>query len=587
MTSPALVTFAIPVRRPISLEDRSNLDRTLGLTLRSIFAQTDRDFRVLAAMSHKPSLPDFVDDRFQLLDAGGWSPSDWHDANLEAGYRRRALAFRFAELGGGYLMYCDNDDFLSNRLVAHVRATMHPNGYAAEKGFIFDASANTISPYPGNYSQGRFHQFCGTSAIIRLTPSDILAASPEGKSFSETVDIARHDKIVDRLEDVGRPLCEIPFPAVAYMRNSGANLSDYADDFADPKKAEGLGWFNRAIIANKIENDGAIREEFSIPKTYPNASSVRYLHSHDSPELPSLSVLICTHNRPSGLQRLLESLVPQVVGCPAREIIVVNDGTHDAAYEAVLMPFEDTIRYHRLENNVGIAAARNISASLAQNDYLVFTDDDTVPPPHWLDWLSMRLIEHPELDVVAGTTKPLWPENPSFFARVRAEHDLIPTTEDTGGTIIFPTACVAIRRALFEEMGGFGFPNFSGAGEDTELATRLFRRGTVMRTDKSWATHHEITEGMWGLCRRYRRYGYANGRLAFLTTSPAEHDYMLDTGHASWRGIWDWEYAHLIKHAKSVHKSRLLATATATLACVVKMAYWQGIKDSLRTPPTG
>ena len=32
-------------------------------------------------------------------------------------------------------------------------------------------------------------------------------------------------------------------------------------------------------------------------------------------------------------------------------------------------------------------------------------------------------------------------------------HDLIPTTEKVGGTIIFPTANVAIRRSLFAAMG--------------------------------------------------------------------------------------------------------------------------------------
>jgi cellulose synthase/poly-beta-1,6-N-acetylglucosamine synthase-like glycosyltransferase len=235
--------------------------------------------------------------------------------------------------------------------------------------------------------------------------------------------------------------------------------------------------------------------------------------------------------------------------------------------------------------NVGIAAARNISAGLARNDYLVFTDDDTVPPPHWLDWLSMRLIEHPELDVVAGKTKPLWPENPSFFAKVRAEYDLIPITHDTGGTIIFPTANVAIRRTLFEEAGGFDAQNFSSAGEDTELSARLFRRGAVMRADKNWATQHEITEGIWGLCRRYRRYGYANGRLAFFTTSPVENDYMIDVGFSSWRKLWTSEYAHLIEHARSTHKNWIVATASATLACIVQMAYWRGIKDALRLLP--
>jgi glycosyltransferase involved in cell wall biosynthesis len=583
---PALVTFAIPVRRPVSTVDREHLDRILTLTLRSIFAQTDGDFRVLAAMAHQPDLPDFVDERFQVLDVGGWFPSNWHDANIEAGHRRHALTVRFAALGGGYLMLCDCDDFISKNLVAHVRRTMHPNGYKMHDGYIFDATANTIAPYPTLTSPGTFHEFCGSSSLLKLTPSEILDHDADGRNFFDRAYGGWHHKVVARMQEMGRPLSKIPFPAAAYLRNSGNNLSLFADGLADALKREGIKKLDAQNIANRLHDDTFVRQEFSIPDRYPQAPSIKYIDvpAHRA-ETPTASVLICTHRRPEGLRCLLQALISQIEAGKGHEIIVINDGTHSPAYEAVLAPFTNKIHYRALEKNVGVAAARNISASIAKNDYLVFTDDDTIPQGGWLDWLLMRLMEHPELDVVAGTTKPLWPEKPSFFAKVRAEHDLIPTTEDTGGTIIFPTANVAIRRTLFEEMGGFGFPDFSGAGEDTELATRLFRRGSVMRADRNWATQHEITEGLWRLCKRYRRYGYANGRLALLTTSPAEHDYMLDTGHAGWRTIWDWEYAHLIKHARSVHKSRLVATASATLACIVKMAYWRGIKDALRLLP--
>jgi len=300
---------------------------------------------------------------------------------------------------------------------------------------------------------------------------------------------------------------------------------------------------------------------------------------------PTLSVLVCTYRRPDGIEALLAALVPQVIGNPAREIVVVNDGTHSAQYEAALEPFMPFIRYHPLEENVGVAAARNVSASLARKDYIVFTDDDTVPPSSWLDWLSMLLIEHPELDVVAGTTVALLPDKPGFLANVRATHRLLPSTEDSGGTIIFATANVAIRRKLFEDLGGFGFPDFVGAGEDTELATRLSRRGVRSKFDPGWTTQHEVSESFLALCRRFRHYGFANGKLALMTTSPVEHDYMLDSAQTGWRTIWNWEYKELIAQARRRHQNKAVATLSAATACLVKMCYWRGVKDAVRLLP--
>ena len=42
----------------------------------------------------------------------------------------------------------------------------------------------------------------------------------------------------------------------------------------------------------------------------------------------------------------------------------------------------------------------------------------------------------------------------------------------------------AIRRGLFQKVGGFGFPgSFHGTGEDTELAGRLSRAGASICID--------------------------------------------------------------------------------------------------------
>jgi glycosyltransferase involved in cell wall biosynthesis len=580
---PPLVTFAIPLRRPISVVDRARLDEILALTLRSIFQQTDPDFRVLLGGAHEPALPSFVDGRLESVAVAGWCTDSWDDGNREGGARRYALARRFAEFGGGYLMFCDHDDFVSRHLVEHVRKTADPNGYAASEGYLYDATKNVLARYPiAGFSSGELHRFCGSSLIMRLTQVDILDELANGKTFFEQAYGSGHHLAADRFAACGRPLADIPFPSVVYARNTGANMSRHVANLGDEGRRQWLEDLDEAAIANHIDNDEQLRREFGLPARYPLTEIDPPISITTASQSPSLSILVCTHRRPKGLEALLEALVPQVDEHARCEIVVVNDGTHDETYAAIAARFAGNILYCVLEQNVGIAEARNAAAKMAAGDYLVFTDDDCVPPPFWVDWLAARLAQHPELDVVAGTTKPLWPKKPGFVARMRAVHELIPMTAVTRETIIFPTAIVAVRRKLFDRLGGFGFPDFDGAGEDTEFATRLSLAGAAGAYDPSWFTCHEVNEGFLALCDRYRRYGLANGRLIGLTTSPVAHDYMRTHWRAGWRTIWRWEYTGRRAAAHAAYRNRFAAIASATLATLVRLSYWRGVKEAFR-----
>jgi glycosyltransferase involved in cell wall biosynthesis len=245
-------------------------------------------------------------------------------------------------------------------------------------------------------------------------------------------------------------------------------------------------------------------------------------------DTPRISVAVSTFRRPQGLARLLESLRPQIEGRPTRELIVINDGSHDARYVEVAARFVDIIDYHPLPQNVGIARARNECAARARGDYIVYTDDDCVPPPFWLDWLEARLDANPELDVVIGTTLPNLPKRPRFFERVNGHYELIPQPVPLPDAPLFVTANVAIRRALFEKLGGFGFgPDFPGAGEDTELACRLASIGSRTVVDFYWYVRHDVSDGLRTQMRRYWRYGYANAWMCRVTTAPLHNARMM------------------------------------------------------------
>ena len=82
--------FGIPLIAPASAGDWSRVDALFAATLRSLLAQSDRDFRVLIA-GHEPppSLSALGDDRVEFLTAD-WPPDPPSVANDDAGGKKWA-----------------------------------------------------------------------------------------------------------------------------------------------------------------------------------------------------------------------------------------------------------------------------------------------------------------------------------------------------------------------------------------------------------------------------------------------------------------------------------------------------------------
>lgn len=292
---------------------------------------------------------------------------------------------------------------------------------------------------------------------------------------------------------------------------------------------------------------------------------------------PRLSIAISSFRRPQGLARLLQALRPQIEGHSARELVVVNDGSHDARYAEAVAPFDGIVSYHPLPQNVGIARARNECAARARGDYVVYTDDDCVPPPFWLDWLEARLDANPELDVVIGTTRPNLPERPRFFERVNGHYELIPQPVAEPDVPLLVTANVAIRRTLFEKLGGFGFgPDFPGAGEDTELSCRLASVGARTIVDMNWYVRHDVSDGLRTQMRRYWRYGYANAWMCRVTTAPL-HNTRMTKARRWWLPV---HMVHLMREHLEMSKGfsgwAPVRWTSAAAASLVMAAFYDG-----------
>ncbi|MEA2494342.1 MAG: hypothetical protein QOJ29_2253 [Thermoleophilaceae bacterium] len=177
--------------------------------------------------------------------------------------------------------------------------------------------------------------------------------------------------------------------------------------------------------------------------------------------------MIPARNAEATLPALLAALARQV-DPPSWEAFLVDDGSDDAT-AAIARASGLPLELLSTAGGEGPAAARNIGAAAARGDILVFVDADCEPEPDWL----RRLVEAARrVELVQGAVLP--PEGAAInpfdrFLAVSSEYGL------------YQTANLAIRRELFEQIGGFESVATPAAGielgEDAWLAWRARREG--------------------------------------------------------------------------------------------------------------
>ncbi|MDT8307319.1 MAG: glycosyltransferase family 2 protein [Anaerolineae bacterium] len=235
----------------------------------------------------------------------------------------------------------------------------------------------------------------------------------------------------------------------------------------------------------------------------------------------NISVVITSRNRRDSLRQTLASLEAQTVA--PHEVIVVDDGSTDGTGEMLAAAFPDVV-YVRREQHGGPAAARNQGIRAATGDLIAFTDDDSIPPPRWLEG-HLHHFDDARVGAVGG---PSIPPDPNFFDQVDIVryadllHDQLRRIERLTGWEGLGTGNMTVRRAIFDEVGYFDEAFLTGS--DPEFTRRVVRLGGyALIVDPSLVVAHM----KWHTLRSYLRTRFHRGCGAVLTD--------LKEGSLSWR----------------------------------------------------
>ena len=192
-----------------------------------------------------------------------------------------------------------------------------------------------------------------------------------------------------------------------------------------------------------------------------------------------ISIIVPSFRRADTLERLVGSIAPQLEGRSDRELIVVDDASNDPAYPALAERHRGRLQLVTQPKNAGPSAARNAGARVARGEYLIFTDDDCVAPPYWLDWFDNIVTQNPDADLIGGHARPLphvkrW--TPTRWAPFQFLQLGIWYSDEI---VVLCSSChLAVRRRWYERIGGFR--EQMRWAEDRNLTYRLRRAGAVI-----------------------------------------------------------------------------------------------------------
>ncbi|WP_369052475.1 glycosyltransferase [Kineococcus terrestris] len=260
------------------------------------------------------------------------------------------------------------------------------------------------------------------------------------------------------------------------------------------------------------------------------------LRAAERADTRSLTVAVCTRDRPEDLRRCLEAIGR--LADPVAEVLVVDNASRDGRTRAVAEEFG--ARCVR-EPRAGLDVARNRALLEARTPLVAFADDDVLVHPRWARATVRAFAEEPAALVVTGLVAPAEFATPAQvlfeavggFGRgyrerwfsVAVGDGQVAARAHPGTGDLGTGASTAVRREEVLALGGFDpaldVGTATGGGGDLELYFRVLAAGGLCVYDPAVVVLHRHRASMEQLRRQLR----GNGTGAFSIFAGAGGNY--------------------------------------------------------------
>lgn len=221
----------------------------------------------------------------------------------------------------------------------------------------------------------------------------------------------------------------------------------------------------------------------------------------------TVSVLICTYQRPELLSRNLEALV---IGSEEKpdQIIVVNGGDErsDRVVEDFVTKGRQRLIQVKLVKTVNkcLAVSRNVGLAHCDGDIVAMTDDDAQVYPDWIKKIKYLHQIHPQAGAIGGAV--IGEKTNSLASRIS---DRITFPQPDQATLVrnLPGVNVSYKRSVIDNVGLQDEQFSLSCGEDVDYNWRVKLSGYDVRFDPTIVVTHYHRDTVRGLWRQLHNYG--------------------------------------------------------------------------------
>ncbi len=319
------------------------------------------------------------------------------------------------------------------------------------------------------------------------------------------------------------------------------------------------------------------------------AGTLDSLNENPVYQLPPISVVVCTRDRPLLLEQCLDSL--KQLDYPTSEIIVIDNCSRNKSVAQIVA--KSGFRYAR-EDRSGLDWARNKGIDESRYNIIAFIDDDALATKGWLRGIAQGF-KNPDIMAVTGNVLPAEIETPAqndFERYGGMSKGFISYTiraEDLGVKALFWAsswgvgANMAFRRQLFEAVGYFDVAldvgtATNGAG-DLEFFYRTVSNGYLLRYEPAAIVRHLHRRDQMSLNKQIFNNGRSFGCYLMTNFRNEPHRRIAVSWFALRWWILDWILRRLFIGIKKRDRETLRLAATELRGCLsAPWAYWKSRK---------